>query len=339
MEDKISYIEKTRRKISNKLSEKGCIQLTPYISSKIRISFQCKNEQHPICSFLPGNILLGVGCIYCGPTYQEAAHRLTEFVTSKGGEIVSAYLGNKRKIKIKCEHGKIFESWPGNIRYKGSWCDCKLQTIKKRIVREIDQIIAKKKEKRLTSYVNLKTKITFSCRSHGEWSLEPTYVLRGRWCPECSAKSMGESELRHILEEMDIEYISEYKTSYLPRKRYDFRFKYNGIKYLCEYDGQQHFRNNGFYSTSDNFSYHRDIDKLKTLVGLRLGYTFIRIDYTQKFNIEEHLKAAIESSEKIYLSRPEMYSWLDNHFPRGFIKQHTTISQANLMKTADRYYE
>lgn len=46
------------------------------------------------------------------------------------------------------------------------------------------------------------------------------------------------------------------------------------------------------------------------------------IDYTQINNLEEHLEKGLKSEDPIYLSTPELYTYLDEPIPDQVIKDH-----------------
>ncbi len=49
---------------------------------------------------------------------------------------------------------------------------------------------------------------------------------------------------------------------------------------------------------------------MKTSCALADGFNLIRIDYTQIDSAESHIMKALQSSERLYLSAPSMYTWV-----------------------------
>ena len=129
-------------------------------------------------------------------------------------------------------------------------------------------------------------------------------------CPVCCS-SKGEKAVKKYLEDNNITYEREFILESLPRKRFDFRFVHEEIGYLLEFDGLQHFeQRDHFHREEDSFEKGQKVDRHKTRHALRNGYRLIRIDYTQVDNVHRHIRRALKSEENLYLSSPEMYSYL-----------------------------
>ena len=114
------------------------------------------------------------------------------------------------------------------------------------------------------------------------WNTTPNHRTNGNTnCPSCAnlnSESKGELRCREYLEESEIISYSQISLSYIPSRKYDFAFIINSIKYLIEYDGEQHFKyNNHWYKNYDNFLERQEVDKIKTLIPLILGYNILRI--------------------------------------------------------------
>ena len=129
-------------------------------------------------------------------------------------------------------------------------------------------------------------------------------------CPSCCS-SKGEKEVKKYLEDHNIQHEREVTLESLPRKRYDFRFVHEEIGYLLEFDGIQHFEQiDYFHREEDSFEEGQRVDRRKTRHALRNGYRLIRIDYTQVDNVPRHIRRALRSEKDLYLSSPELYSYL-----------------------------
>lgn len=163
---------------------------------------------------------------------------------------------------------------------------------------------------RLVKY-NGKYKSTWECRE-GHRFMRTSYQVqrRGKWCSQCGA-SNGEREIRRILSLYSIPFLQQAVMPNLPGRKYDFYFQYNGRAYLLEYDGEQHFTYvRKYHKTKQGFLEAQQIDQLKTFSGVQIGCQVIRIDYTQEQNIFAHLCAALQCNFPIYVSTPDMYTFL-----------------------------
>lgn len=146
-----------------------------------------------------------------------------------------------------------------------------------------------------------------------EWHPQIRIILYNKsGCPNCKA-SKGERECMRVLESINIKFEREIKINALPTRFYDFKFNHNGIGWILEYDGIQHFEFVSLYHNCDieKFYEHQRIDKLKTEMAIREGYYVIHIDYTQFSNIQYHINQALDLKQSLYLSTPELYSHLN----------------------------
>jgi hypothetical protein len=158
-----------------------------------------------------------------------------------------------------------------------------------------------------------------NCGTH-DFMATPANVRVGcDYCDKCFPKgSIHHNKIKHALillgfDEMDI--IEEFRFPN-SRRRYDFRIG----NIFIEADDQQHFcANNIFTSTPAALIKSQEIDKDKMNVILDMGYKIIRFDYKninvtvkQYANcIKKAIKVLEESNKKIWLSRPDLYSWLE----------------------------
>ena len=163
---------------------------------------------------------------------------------------------------------------------------------------------------RLIKY-NGKFKSLWECNEGHRFMLTEYKVKRrGKWCSTCGA-SNGEREIRRILTYYQIPFQQQAVMPNLPGRKYDFYFQYQGRAYLLEYDGEQHFEYvRKYHKTKKGFNDSQQIDRLKTYSGVQAGCYVIRIDYTQKDKIFQHMSIALQMNYPIYLSTPAMYPFL-----------------------------
>ena len=179
----------------------------------------------------------------------------------------------------------------------------------------------------LSDYVNSYTKIRVKCDKDHIWEALPRtletykcFYCQGSNFPKKQKKprkhrkkppTKGEIECSSALKELNIDYVSEYVDSNLPYRRYDFMFIHNEVRYLLEFDGEQHFhRVNKFHRSNRSYNESITRDLEKTDFALTHDFTLIRIDYTQIDNIRSHLRSALSCQNRLYLSNEEMYTWL-----------------------------
>ena len=127
-------------------------------------------------------------------------------------------------------------------------------------------------------------------------------------CPSCKI-SKGERACRTVLESLNIVPTPQVKIKSLPTRLFDFGFESDGINWLLEYDGIQHFKLNVLFHDDDIDKFHeaQEVDMLKTEIAVKEGYHVIHIDYTQLNNAKYHIVRALNMKQPIYFSTPELY--------------------------------
>lgn len=156
------------------------------------------------------------------------------------------------------------------------------------------------------------SKVPIICKTcNYQWNPRiDNHINQQNGCPHCR-KSKGELACSKVLQSLNIPFITEIVIENLPRKRFDFKFEYNGRKWLLEFDGIQHFEKcDYFHEDEDEFIEKQEIDIMKTKKALEAGYCLIRIDHTQMDNVEEHIHKAINSESNLYVSDVEMYDYI-----------------------------
>ena len=96
-------------------------------------------------------------------------------------------------------------------------------------------------------------------------------------------KSKGEEKIKLILQQHNIKYEQEKIFSDLPLKRFDFYL--SDFNLLIEYDGQQHYQNNGGWNSKENLENTQKRDKEKNEYALSHNIPLIRIPYWERDNI------------------------------------------------------
>ena len=96
-------------------------------------------------------------------------------------------------------------------------------------------------------------------------------------------KSKGEEKIKLILQQHNINYEQEKIFSDLPLKRFDFYLP--NFNLLIEYDGQQHYQNNGGWNSKENLENIQKRDKIKNEYALSHNIPLVRIPYWERDNI------------------------------------------------------
>lgn len=147
-------------------------------------------------------------------------------------------------------------------------------------------------------------------------------VKRGRWCRECGS-SIGERTIRTLFRQYNIPFTPQAVSPLLPSRKYDFYFEWEGKRFILEFDGEQHFRYvRKYHKNKAGFYQSQLIDRIKTYIAIVSGCHVIRIDYTQRDNIQQHLNKAVGLGSQIYLSTPELYSFLQIPITPGELNEY-----------------
>jgi hypothetical protein len=101
-------------------------------------------------------------------------------------------------------------------------------------------------------------------------------------CPRCSTgKSYPNRLMSEVLNQLQIDYISEYTPEWTEGRRYDFYFVFNDTKYIIEMDGGFH---NGNRMSELSFEEAKSIDDFKDDLALKNNIIVIRINCNYEGN-------------------------------------------------------
>ena len=104
-------------------------------------------------------------------------------------------------------------------------------------------------------------------------------------CGCLQGQSYGEIEIKALLEQNNIPYKAEYIFPDLSHRRYDFAIfdANNNIKYLIEFDGEQHYFEASFFKLT--LQEQQKIDEEKTNFAIQKNIPLIRIPYWKRGKI------------------------------------------------------
>ena len=108
---------------------------------------------------------------------------------------------------------------------------------------------------------------------------------RNRGCPKCfQFKSLGEQRIKAFLEQNKISFIPQKTFSPLNKSKYRFDFFLPDYNLAIEYQGEQHYRDNGYFKDRLDAIQRRDLVKKKYCI--ENGIELLEIKYTELKNIE-----------------------------------------------------
>lgn len=96
---------------------------TEWITAKTHYHFKCSNPDHPIFETTADCIMSKKqGCPYCCGRRGDFQNRYKSLIESKNGTMLSEYVNNSTKIKVRCNaDGYKWDVLPSNLS-KGRWC-------------------------------------------------------------------------------------------------------------------------------------------------------------------------------------------------------------------------
>lgn len=113
---------------------------------------------------------------------------------------------------------------------------------------------------------------------------------RNRGCPKCyKFKSRGEQAIQQYLEEHQIKYIPQKTFSPLNKSKYRFDFFLPDYNLAIEYQGEQHYRDNGYFR--DGLDIIQERDNIKKQYCLKNNIELLEISYKQFKNISNILSS------------------------------------------------
>lgn len=136
------------------------------------------------------------------------------------------------------------------------------------------------------------------------WKRIVSHIHGKSGCPKC-CRSHGEIAVENYLNSRKCTYEIEYSLPSLPRRRYDAAI--HDKKIMIEFDGGQHFDiSSTFHRDEEEFIKDQHTDVIKSAEAIKCGYKIIRIGYNIK-DMEKFLDEAMNSSEDLYVSDPNLY--------------------------------
>jgi hypothetical protein len=283
------FIEKSKIKHNNIYD----YSLVNYVNSNTQVDIICKI--HGIFKQLPKKHKNGSGCQKCG-----GSEKLTkeDFIT-KSNKIhynrydysLVIYKGNKYKIDILCKEHGIFKQLPSN-HLKGFGCSkCSNKHIPNNIefIEKANRIHNNLYKYDKVNYINCKTKIDIECSKHGIFKQTPNSHLTGRGCQKCKGPK-SEDYIENYLISNNIRYEKQFKFNDLKYKnklKFDFAIldEENNIKFLIEYNGEQHYIFRGQFGMKiKDFETILIRDKIKMDYCVKNGIDIHVIKYTENIN-------------------------------------------------------
>ena len=215
-----------------------------YINSSFKVTIGCR--KHGYFDQDPSEHLRARGCLLC--RLDDRKITLDDFIARSknihGDKYIYDkvdYINSRSKVNIGCPiHGYFYQNSFSHLRGYGC-VRCvtdKKSSDNENFIIKSNLIHHGNYEYSKVNYKNAFTKVTITCKIHGDFHQIANYHLRGNGCPKCS-ESKGEKHIANILNIFNINYIREYKI-FGYNYRYDFYLPEYNI--YIEYHGEQHYK-------------------------------------------------------------------------------------------------
>lgn len=276
---------------------------TVYVNKRTKVQVQCAKCGH-LWYTRPDNLLNGSACPKCVTgTTEEFIAKLNEkfpglYLTDK-----TSYVNYRTPVTIQCALcGHEWKNTPAKLLFYGNRCKyCFGSGLKttEMFTRELSQKYPGKFDLSRVDYKNTDTKVSVQCTACLAWlSITPAKLLIGRGCKRCLS-SRGEKKVEEWLRAKGLHFLQEHRfPECRDKKPLPFDFYLPELNVAIEYDGIQHFCNDGQGRNGQRWGSHdlqgvKRRDAIKTAFCEQRGVRLIRISYKSLNHIEKVLEAEL----------------------------------------------
>lgn len=297
------------------LHEEGYINLSANVKMTKMIDVICPKGH--FTTIRPDNFVKKKAkCKVCDEKKKKRDHVKSEkflaALASEGYKTIDTYTHNLVLMNVICPKNHDWKVSPNHFHVGVRCLYCWRESRRERVLALFDELFVEGYIL-CTEYINITTDVTLRCPNSHIWPVTPSNLLYGKQrCPNCPrSMSRGERIAKDILDKYGISYIMQKKFDFLPTRRYDFYFIYNGQPYILEVDGLQHMTYVELYHDNiEGFYRKQQIDIEKTYHPIANGINVIRISATEMDFTEYHIKCALELRRNLYVSNKYLYKYI-----------------------------
>jgi very-short-patch-repair endonuclease len=265
-----TFIEKAKIKHSNKYD----YSKVHYIDSKTKVCIIC--PKHGEFSQRPNDHLVGKGCKKCyderrGETQRSNKAAFIEKANNTHNDKYDYskvdYVNTHKEVCIICPiHGEFLVKPASHL--SGVQCkECaKIERAKNKtltteaFISKAKKVHGDKYDYSLTKYNGIYNTVEIVCPTHGVFKQVASYHLSGNGCQKCK-RSKLEDEIEQFLIENNIEFIPQYRQTWLGQQSLDFYVPSKKIAIECQ--GEQHFKPINIFGGEGAFKHRQTLDKHK----------------------------------------------------------------------------
>lgn len=186
-----------------------------YVNSLTKLLWQC--DQGHKWEAVPSSVKSRSWCPKCAGLERGTIEEMKLLAAAKGGKCLSTkYVNSKTKLRWQCVEGHQFNTTPGSIINRDSWCP-KCSKRDKGTIDEMRALAKSKNGKCLSEvYVTSLTKLQWECDKGHKWFAIPSAINSGSWCPKCGGSERGTiEEMQKLAQDKNGKCLStEYKNSW-----------------------------------------------------------------------------------------------------------------------------
>lgn len=267
------FIEKAKNTHGNKYD----YSKVEYLNSKDKVKIICL--AHGEFQQSPGKHIFGLGCKKCGikkraklktktlESFINEANKIHQFKFDYSNV---DYINGKKKVKIICNKGHLFEQTP-NSHLRGIGCSVckghKIRITQQDFVERVLNVHYDLYDFSKVQYKTFRDKVVVICKEHGEFNIKAASLLEGKGCAKCKYWKAESQLYKKILKLFPNEkIIRQGSPDWLGRQRFDIYFtEYN---LAVEYNGKQHYEPVKIFGGEEKYlkQLEKDLEKKKKCV-------------------------------------------------------------------------
>lgn len=303
--------------------EKGCILLTPYIQSHVKLKYICKCGTKRETTF--GKFMNQKhGCRVCAGLEKYTQEQAEKYFEDQGCKLISKYTGANDELMYICSCGNKSKTTLWNFR-QGKRCQpCGLKKLNEQFKHDIEYVrkffIDNKCKPLFKTYNNCHEYLDYICECGNQSKITFSDFQSGRRCGECRVERINKTMYENGTQKcsMQQKYIHQLVGGELnfPIKGSTLDIAFLEDKLYVEYDGSGHDLSVKLESmTQDEFN-QKEIDRRYALY--RSGWKEIRIISRKDYLPSNHKILEMINYAKEYLDTG--HSWIKFDIDKGIVK-------------------
>ena len=230
------------------------------------------------------------GCPQCSGNIKKTTEQFIEKAKKIHGDKYDYskinYISTNKKVTIICkEHGEFEQSPHNHLENNGcSKCSGNKKLSNEDFIQKAKLIHGNKYDYSKVEYKNAFAKVIIICQKHGEFEqIARNHISEEKrnGCPKCKL-SKGEINVMNFLIKNNIEHERQKKFEGCKNLRaLPFDFYLPDFNICIEFDGEQHYRKEGYFGGVEGFKAMQKSDKIKTKYCKDNNIKLIRIKYNR----------------------------------------------------------